>query len=475
MCEQAGNLGASLLGGHRFRIVFCVHGGLPAVQALFARPVWGYLCREEPCCATSGYADCSSEIGFQHADRNSRNLHCADGDTGMNLRFVDNGWGQVLKESVRHHSTDVCLMTPFIKRKAAQQLLGDSKPDRLRVITRFALDDFARGVSDLSALRWLLDHGASVRGIRHLHAKVYAFGSHRAAVTSANLTLAAMERNHEFGIVADTPEIVAKCRDYFDSLWNKAGEDLTGDQLVKWDEILTAHLATHAAVTSDLVLPDEGVDLGFSRESSVLPAVFSENDQAFVKFFGESHNRTERSLPILEEVRRSGCHWACTYPKGKRPRQVRDGSLMFMGRMVKDPPDIIVYGRAIGMHHRKGRDDATPKDVELRPWKERWPHYIRVHHAEFLAGTLKNGPSLNELMDTFGSDAFLPTQRNARRGKGNTNPRTAYRQQAAVALTKEAAAWLNEKLEDAILEWGKLPAAELATLDQPDVKVPPKV
>ena len=56
----------------------------------------------------------------------------------------------------------------------------------------------------------------------------------------------------------------------------------------------------------------------------------------------------------------------------------------------------------------------------------KWPRYIRVHHAEFVAGTMENGISLNELMDTLGTDSFVPTQRNAAQGQGkNTNPRRA--------------------------------------------------
>ena len=38
------------------------------------------------------------------------------------------------------------------------------------MITRFNLADFAEGVSDIEALRLLLDAGANIRGIRNLHA-----------------------------------------------------------------------------------------------------------------------------------------------------------------------------------------------------------------------------------------------------------------------------------------------------------------
>ena len=43
-------------------------------------------------------------------------------------------------------------------------------PGNVQVITRFNLADFAEGVSDIEALRLLLDAGADIRGIRSLHA-----------------------------------------------------------------------------------------------------------------------------------------------------------------------------------------------------------------------------------------------------------------------------------------------------------------
>ena len=78
---------------------------------------------------------------------------------------------------------------------------------------------------------------------------------------------------------------------------------------------------------------------------------------------------------------------------------LKDDAGIFMGRLTRDPNDIRVFGWAIGMQHKPGRDDATLADIELRPWKEQWSRYIRVDRAEFVAGTMVNGVSLNELMN----------------------------------------------------------------------------
>jgi hypothetical protein len=140
---------------------------------------------------------------------------------------------------------------------------------------------------------------------------------------------------------------------------------------------------------------------------------------------------------------------------------------MFMGRMVKEPADILIYGRAIGTSHKPDRDDATAEEIQARTWKRKWPHYIRVHHAEFLAGNLGLGVSLNELMGALGANAFATTQQNARSGLGNTDPRKAYMRQAAVRLSPEGSTWLNERLELAYANHGKLAPTALQQLDWP--------
>ena len=73
---------------------------------------------------------------------------------------------------------------------------------------------------------------------------------------------------------------------------------------------------------------------------------------------------------------------------------------MFISGLI-DTPDIRVFGRAIVLKHVPSRDDVTSRDIARRKWKSTWPRYVRVHHAEIVAGTLANGMSLRELMDAL--------------------------------------------------------------------------
>lgn len=387
----------------------------------------------------------------------------------MTFRLVDSRWDAELETAAHASASGLRIVSPFIKLGAAERLVDAGGAGVVEVLTRFDLNGFYAGVSDVAALRLLLAGGARIRGVRHLHAKLYLFGDERAIVTSANLTEAALTRNHEFGFVSDDPVIVAACRRYFGALWKRAGTNLRPSQVDDWERRLEALFVAGAPPLLHPRLADEGADLGIPDAAEATSGWAADAVQAFVKFFGEGHNRAEPSVAVLEEVRRSGCHWACTYPRGKRPRSVRNGALMFMGRLVKRPNDVLIFGRAVGLQHQPGRDDATPEDLAVRSWKETWPHYVRVYHGEFLAGSLQNGVSLNELIAELGSDAFASTQRNAWSGRGNTNPRGALRQQAAVELTRQALEWLNKKFERAMEQHGRIPPDELAELDWPPV------
>lgn len=385
----------------------------------------------------------------------------------MMVRLVDTDWGRELTDALRADTGQLRVISPFIKAGALKRLLS-IKPDKVRVITRFNLDDFAEGVSDVEALRILLDAGARVRGIRKLHAKLYLFGASRAVITSANLTESALYSNHEFGLVAEDATVIATCGAYFEDLWRHGKTDLLADQVDTWAETITRHHALGGRSRNRAVLGDLGADAGIAEPPPVqVPTVATDVPQAFVKFLGDSNNRKPLDCPTIEEIERSGCHWAVAYPAAKRPIGVQDDAVIFIARLTSNPNDIRIFGRAIGMRHQPGRDDATPTDIAHRPWKETWPRYIRVHHAEFVAGTMANGVSLNELMDTLGSDSFASTQRNVAHGDGNTNPRRAYSQQPAVELSSKGFSWLGDQLQAVFDEHGMVPLDDLNKLDWP--------
>lgn len=358
---------------------------------------------------------------------------------------------------MREKPETVLIVCPFIKRRTVERLISAHQPHDLRLITRFDLNAFNAGVSDLDALDLLLQQGAKIRGVVGVHSKMYVFGSKRAIVTSANLTEAAMFQNKEFGFTTDDPLISLQCKSYFDRLWASTKRDLMKTDIEQWCRILSP---IRVGTRNGIFLPDFGETV-VAASPFVLASPTDAPLQSFVKFFGRADNRASLAMPIDEEVIRSGSHWACTYPKGKRPRQVRDGAVMFMARMVQARSDYVIYGRAIGREHRPVQDDATPADVSVRSWKESWPHYIRVHNPVFINGPLSAGVSMVDMMNELGSDSFAPTQRNLKAGDGgNINPRRAIMRKPHIELTPRAHKWIFDRLEKSLMRYGALDLAD---------------
>ena len=241
----------------------------------------------------------------------------------MTARVVEKGWDSELARGLQLRSDKVLFVSPFIKARAIEPFLGQF--GNSRITTRFSLQDFADRGSDIAALRLLLDAGAAVRGVRHLHAKLYVFGSRRAIITSANLTVAGLTRNHEFGLITGERGAVADCRRYINDLWARAGGDLSAAQLRQWEERVTRHLALGGPTHADREpLEDAGQDIGIPRPPTRADgtSIFDDPVQAFVKFLGQGNNRALLSTKISDEVARSGSHWAVAYPTKQRPKSV---------------------------------------------------------------------------------------------------------------------------------------------------------
>jgi hypothetical protein len=383
----------------------------------------------------------------------------------VKFQLIDHGWEAQFETASMLKAKQLRIMSPFIKKRAAARLARGKKD--IRVLTRFSLPEFAEGVSDLSALRAFLKAGAEVRGIRNLHSKMYLFGDRRSIVTSANLTSAALTRNHELGFVSDDSLIIQSCHDYFDRLWDQAGPQtsLTHKLINEWEDLITN--PTRGEVRRPSGLRDYGANLNFLPDvppTTLAPGISS---QAFIKFFGTSNSRASLGTSVIKEVNRSESHWSLSYPRSRRPRQVEDGDVMFIGTLVSKPDDVRIYGRAIAYKHQPGRDEASAADIRRVGWKAKWSNYIRVRDPEFIDGTLGNGISLKELMDHLGASSFASTEQNQQAGAGNIRPHMALRSQPQVRLSATAAKWLNSRFDQAIAESGRIRIAQLETLYWP--------
>ena len=381
----------------------------------------------------------------------------------MTIRLIDKGWRKELNAAAKADNREVLIVCPFIQLSVIETLLKP-QPRNVKVITRFNLVDFASGVSDVAALRRLLETNAKVRGVRNLHAKLYIFGNRRTILTSANLTKAALHSNQEFGMVSDDVAIVEGCKAYFADMWEKAGQDLLSHQSNDWQAIVADHHLSGSSPSKTDSLEDFGADIGIPDPLAPwLQVPVAEKPRAFVKLLGKSDNRMVLDDATIDELALGGCHWAVAYKK--RPRRVKDGDIIFMGRLTKEPNDVRVFGSAIGSEHRPGKDEASCSEKAKMEWKKEWPYYIRVHHAEFVSGTMANGVSLYAMMKELEENSFETTKRNAANGHGNTDPRRAYGQRPDVQLSEEGAEWLYGRLQAAMQTHGTITQREIDQLE----------
>jgi hypothetical protein len=121
------------------------------------------------------------------------------------LRSVAHRW----KQEVAAATERVILHFPFITTRAVEMVLGEKRPPRCEVYTRFEAQHFASGASSLDALKRLLDMGVRLYELPRLHAKLLIVPGRFASVGSQNLTAQGF-RNREATVAVTSPKGVAQ-------------------------------------------------------------------------------------------------------------------------------------------------------------------------------------------------------------------------------------------------------------------------
>jgi HKD family nuclease len=135
------------------------------------------------------------------------------------IELLKSPWDKALVELASTCAKSVQVMCPFVKADALDMLLSHLSPKvRVRLVTRIALQYFHRRVSDVVALRTLLERHDSVLNAPRLHAKVYLFDGKCAIVTSGNLTMSGLRHNFEYGLLLHDGGLVQQVADDFRAL-----------------------------------------------------------------------------------------------------------------------------------------------------------------------------------------------------------------------------------------------------------------
>ncbi|WP_213610053.1 phospholipase D-like domain-containing protein [Pseudoalteromonas sp.] len=95
-----------------------------------------------------------------------------------------------LLESILPSCNELTIISAFMTQPATRwlsSLISNNKP-KVQLIGRFTPNDFAKGASDLNALRDCINNGYQVKALVNLHAKIYQIDQDTIFNGSANLT-----------------------------------------------------------------------------------------------------------------------------------------------------------------------------------------------------------------------------------------------------------------------------------------------
>jgi hypothetical protein len=159
-------------------------------------------------------------------------------------KLVSRPQGPAMKRVASEAGETLTVITPFVSREAATELLHALPSPRsvaVKFLTAGDPDAIISGACDPVALQMIAErsHDHVVYRLHGLHAKVYIADETRALVTSANLTGGGAWRNYEYGISITNPDVVsAVVRDVTSYL--SIATPLTPSALAEIEKLLAA-------------------------------------------------------------------------------------------------------------------------------------------------------------------------------------------------------------------------------------------
>ncbi|MEK6635161.1 MAG: phospholipase D family protein [Planctomycetota bacterium] len=368
--------------------------------------------------------------------------------------FLDN-WYKKLFDELKE-TKYLRVISPFISEQIIRKIQSQFDFNNFELITRFNLHEFASNVSSFDGLRFAVENGAKIWGIKDLHSKVYLFDNRAAIITSANLTNGGLIHNYECGLYTIDDHILCELDHYFENLKSLGGEILTIKKCEQWQKELNQVEPQNSKISS---LPDYG-----STKTIIDKSKFY-----YVKFFGTDKNRMNSEFKVRDEIERALCHYACGFSIKKPPKQFKDGDIIYMARMTKKPNDYAIFGRAEAVKFVEGRDHATPNEKEQREWKKEWPIYLGVENPVFIDGKLGDCILLYDLIKALDYESFPTTKKRVQNGEININPRKSLSQQPYIELTDKAVEWLEPKFNRVLETIGRVPKSYINSLPKSDI------
>jgi len=154
------------------------------------------------------------------------------------MKILTSNWYEQLKKDLVGCKR-LRVISPYVSSYFFNRIKSEFNLSNIELITRFNLQDFAAGVSDIDALKLLIDNDANVYGIKDLHSKIYIIDDQVAIVTSANLTRRGLHTNYECGIRIESKKEILELNTIFNQLSIIAMKNrFSEDKYDKWKSII---------------------------------------------------------------------------------------------------------------------------------------------------------------------------------------------------------------------------------------------
>lgn len=164
------------------------------------------------------------------------------------IKLLPGDWKGELAQLARCATADLVIVTPYFTAFGTQLLTHSVSTSffsrgKITFLTDFSPSNICAGAAQPAALVPLQDqmHRLHIVHLPNLHAKVYVADKTRAIVTSGNLTAGGLVHNHEYGLLIESEDIIARIRGNIEELAT-IGVTVTGERL-----------RTYARLAEDLV------------------------------------------------------------------------------------------------------------------------------------------------------------------------------------------------------------------------------
>jgi hypothetical protein len=146
------------------------------------------------------------------------------------VEIISPVWGERFKELLDSTEDSLRIMSPFVKLGVSKLLLESIESGvSTNLLTTIKIGHFAKGVSDISAIKLLSDGNVEIKNARNLHAKVYIFDQSRFVITSSNLTQSGLFKNIEYGLLVESSKLAQSMISDYDTLFNDGDKSFTID------------------------------------------------------------------------------------------------------------------------------------------------------------------------------------------------------------------------------------------------------